>query len=32
MHFHRLLNRVWDVMSGVAEMAWDVLSGAAKMA
>ena len=26
------LNRVWDVLSGVAEMAWDVLSGAVKMA
>ena len=23
---------MWDVLSGVAEMAWDVLSGAAKMA
>ena len=28
----KALNRVWDVMSGVAVMAWDVLSGAAKMA
>ena len=26
------INRVWDVLSAVAEMAWDVLSGAAKMA
>ena len=26
------LNRKWDVLSGVAEIAWDVLSGAAKMA
>ena len=26
------LNRVWDVLSGVAEMAWDVLSEEAKMA
>ena len=26
------LSRVWDVLSGVAEVAWDVLSGAAKMA
>ena len=23
---------MWDVLSGVAEVAWDVLSGAAKMA
>ena len=28
----KALIRVWDVLSGVAEMAWDVLSGAAKMA
>ena len=27
----KALNRVWDVLSGVEEMAWDVLSGAAKM-
>ena len=25
------LNRVWDVLSGVSELAWDVLSGAAKV-
>ena len=28
----KALNRVWDVLFGVAEMTWDVLSGVAKMA